>query len=776
MAEGGKNNTLEFIISMQTKQMEDAVKQATRNLEGLGQSGKNAMDQINSARGKAAAGLKSMAAEARAVAGGLSGIGLALGVGAGVGAGAAVLASYAKQVYLVGEEYAELTRRIEASTGSERAAVEVKNRLYQASQQTGTAYKDNIEAYLGLERSMRQYSGTGMDAVAAIDLVNKTLKISGASAAQASSFYAQFEEAMESGTIKGNGLNAMLESNSAFAEQLAAALGTNIEGLQQMAENGQLTAETIRSAFGKMREGVDREFALIPVKTKDAMQMLQNSFQRIADESYAASDGVSNIPMAVAELARTIDANRAGIIQLFSTMLFLASKTVVAVANIGQSFAGWQAVFDDKLGFFEFATMDAAELNEWLKKNTAAQNEFNAAAKAALQSISGGDPAKGLKDFNKTAKLSEEQLKTLRKQYQDLVNEAQRLGNELSGRQRSLAAELREMGRSGMSESNAWRDQKKEAEEYMAAARKAAEEGKKAMASGDTITGKAKFEEAVRLADDAKQAYKALNVEVKEGDQVVLAKADALKTAMTGVKSAGELGIGILKQQQEAVGKVMDEMTKKAGAADLTKGMGEAEKKWLESWQRMRSAGTEAVEVVNQTIWKQQKEIKVVEAAWASAAKSTRGLWIELAEDLQKKLDAATKARTVTVYTNVIEKKSTGGLAGAARLALGGKLAGYGGGDRIPALLEAGEYVIRKEAVARFGAGIFDSLNRLRLPDLSSLLPATQRTAVASANLAPVHIHFGGETVKTLAGQDEVKRLKEVERRQRFAGNNRWRT
>ena len=76
--------------------------------------------------------------------------------------------------------------------------------------------------------------------------------------------------------------------------------------------------------------------------------------------------------------------------------------------------------------------------------------------------------------------------------------------------------------------------------------------------------------------------------------------------------------------------------------------------------------------------------------------------------------------------------------------------------------------------MARFGAGIFDSLNRLRLPDLSSLLPATQRTAVASANLAPVHIHFGGETVKTLAGPDETGRLKEIERRRRFASHPRY--
>lgn len=774
MADAGTSkNKLEFIISMQTKQMEDAVKQANRDLDSLGKSGKSAMDQVDSARSKAAAGLKGLAAEARATAGGLSGIGLALG--AGIVGGAGVLASYAKKVYLLGEEYAGLTRRIESATGSEIAAIDVKNRLYQASQRTGTAFRDNIEAYLGLERSMRQYSGAGMDAVSAIDLINKTLRISGANAAQASSFYSQFEEALQSGTIEGNELNAMLESNSAFVEQLAAALGTSVEGLRQMAENGQLTAETLRTSFGKMRAGVEQEFQKIPVTTRDAMQMLQNSFERIADGSYQASDGVSSIPKEIAQLAQTIDEHREGIIQLFSTMLSMSAKVVGAVADIGQSFVGWQAVFDGKLGFFEFATMDAAELNEWLKKNTAAQNEFNAAVKATPQSMSGDGLTKGLRGVGEAAKMSETQLKSMRQQYQNLTREAQRISNEMSGRQRSLAAELREMGRSGMSESNAWRDQKREAEEYMAAARRAAEEAKKAMAGGDTVTGKAKFEEAVRLADDARAAYKALNTEVREGDQVVLSKADALKTAMAGVKQSGELGIDILKQQQEVVGKVMDEMSEKAGAADLTKGMGEAEKKWLESWRRMKSAGADAVEAVSQTIWRQQKEIKVVEDAWASAAKSTRGLWIQLAEDLQRKLDAATKSRTVTVYTNVVEKHALGGLAGFTQRAGGGKLPGFGGGDRIPALLEAGEFVVRKEAVAKFGTGLFDALNHLRLPDLSELLPVpTTVAATAGAPHMTLELRLpGGDSVRASVADDDAERLRRWNRRVSHLGARR---
>lgn len=47
------------------------------------------------------------------------------------------------------------------------------------------------------------------------------------------------------------------------------------------------------------------------------------------------------------------------------------------------------------------------------------------------------------------------------------------------------------------------------------------------------------------------------------------------------------------------------------------------------------------------------------------------------------------------------------------KLAGGMKLPGYGGGDKIPALLEPGEWVIRKEAVKKYGSDFFRSLNEM---------------------------------------------------------------
>ena len=256
-------------------------------------------------------------------------------------------------------------------------------------------------------------------------------------------------------------------------------------------------------------------------------------------------------------------------------------------------------------------------------------------------------------------------LDAMKRKYRQYADEIKRIQDEIAGREKSLAEQLRAMSRSGMSDINAWRDRKKEAQEYEQAAKKAAEAGN--------------FEEAVKLADQAKAAYADLNREVKDGEEVIVSKQEALETSMDGVKRAGELAVATLKQQQDAAAKMMDDLTGKSGMQDLSKGMDESKRQWLKNWQAMRDATMHELDQVEQRIRK------------------------------------ITTDKHMTIYVNEVVKKAVGGMI---RAATGGKLAGYGGGDRIPALLEAGEFIVRKEVVARLGGGFFHALNNFQLPKM----------------------------------------------------------
>lgn len=258
----------------------------------------------------------------------------------------------------------------------------------------------------------------------------------------------------------------------------------------------------------------------------------------------------------------------------------------------------------------------------------------------------------------------------IKQDYIRLAGELKGILDDIAGRQQSLTEDLREMSRSGMSGGDAWRDLKKEADEYYVAAQNAAFAGN--------------FDESVKLADKAREKYKELNTEVKENGQVMITAEEARKEAAKGVEAAGQLAIDTLGKQADAV---------EDNAAALEEQIGTFKDGWHTAWEAFLSDGQ------------------------SSIAK------------LEKKLDELTKPRTIPV--TIAEGRQNGGILGlkmmigglvnrekmqpVQRLAAGGgvgyrnalsglQLPGYGGGDRRWILGEDGEVMIKKESVKLAGA------------------------------------------------------------------------
>lgn len=282
--------------------------------------------------------------------------------------------------------------------------------------------------------------------------------------------------------------------------------------------------------------------------------------------------------------------------------------------------------------------------------------------------------------------VSGDALKTMQDQYKAYVAQIKSLQKEITDQQRSLAAELREMGRSGMSDIAAWKDRKNEASEYYAAAQAAVQQGQAALQAGDQATAALKFDEAKRLANDAKEAYKALNTEVKDGDQVLISRNEALKTAMSGVEQAGQLAATAMQQQQAAAVSAMEGLVSQAGLENLTAGMDAAEQAWLANWRNMQSQSMAAIEAVEQRI------IKMVRGD------HTVFINVDL-PDLEK--FRADNAPAGYRLGGLIQRLAAGG--GVRNILGGGHLPGFGGGDRRLLLGEDGEVMLNKHVVRAAG-------------------------------------------------------------------------
>ncbi|MCB2217995.1 MAG: phage tail tape measure protein [Desulfobulbaceae bacterium] len=269
-----------------------------------------------------------------------------------------------------------------------------------------------------------------------------------------------------------------------------------------------------------------------------------------------------------------------------------------------------------------------------------------------------------------TAEVTDE----MKEQYRKYVEEVKRLQDQISGRSLSLIEELRGMGRTGMSDLGAWNDLKKEAQEYERAARVAAEAGN--------------FDEAVAMADKAKDRYKQLNTEVKDGDRVLVSQNEALKTAMDGVRRSGELAIEALREQKDAAAEAAKQLDMDSGGK-LSKSMEGV----VEGVEDVTAAGIE----MGDTLVDQINKFGVEAAR-------------EL-DELERRLKMPHK---MVIEVERREARASGGMIGMAtggylamrNMLRGGHFPGFGGGDRRHVVAEDGEYMFDKHRVRHAGLDV----------------------------------------------------------------------
>ena len=257
----------------------------------------------------------------------------------------------------------------------------------------------------------------------------------------------------------------------------------------------------------------------------------------------------------------------------------------------------------------------------------------------------------------------------------------------------------------------------------------------------------------------------------------------------------------IAAQEKVANAQVQSVEQIKAAVVDLTTGL-EATRTQMEGFLAILGADAEslalrfdtsAIDTAKEQVDTFFADVEASETAMKFAIKAFMGTE-ELTPDKMKDLfDLLTSGTTGTIKIDAGGGDTAGRWGGhviAARMggfiasmAKGGKLSGYGGGDIVNAKLEPGEFVARKEAVSKYGVGLFHLLNNLRLPDMSSILGkiksfpnVTQhvpRMAYAeggavngSAGTYSLALEVGGQSHELFGSQDQIEGLVEALRRE----------
>ena len=153
---------------------------------------------------------------------------------------------------------------------------ELEAKVMASAQRSRSAYMDTASAVAKLGNNAKD-SFTGMDEVIAFsELVNKSFVLGGASAQEQSAAMLQLTQAMASGVLRGEELNAIFEQAPNIVQNIADYLDVPIGKIRTMAADGQITADIVKNAMFAAADDIETKFENMPKTWGQIWTSMQN--------------------------------------------------------------------------------------------------------------------------------------------------------------------------------------------------------------------------------------------------------------------------------------------------------------------------------------------------------------------------------------------------------------------------------------------------------------------------------------------------------------------
>ncbi len=211
-----------------------------------------------------------------------------------------------KELFDLSDEMTQTTARLnlmnkgfqpsEGGTGSQENEVlnnslqeteRIQELIYQSAQRTRTSYLDtaDVVAKLG-QRAGDAFSGSD-EVLAFAENLNKQFKIAGASQQEIASASLQLTQALGSGVLRGEELNAVFEAAPNVIQTIADYLGKPIGEIRGLASDGAITADIVKNAMLSATDSINEQFESIPMTWAEAWTMAKNAGVNSMDEVLA---------------------------------------------------------------------------------------------------------------------------------------------------------------------------------------------------------------------------------------------------------------------------------------------------------------------------------------------------------------------------------------------------------------------------------------------------------------------------------------------------------
>lgn len=210
-------------------------------------------------------------------------------------------------VMATADAFSNLQARVKLATGEgqtfERGFEGVKRvalETHSALEGTGTLFARIVQA--GKEFALSQQASLSVT-----KSINQAIQLSGGSAASADAAITQLIQGLQSGVLRGEEFNSVMEQAPRLARALADGLGVTTGELRKMAGEGALTSKVVISALQSQRATLEAEFKTLPATVGRAITDLQNRWMLFVGEMDKSSGVSGYVAAGITSLANNLD-------------------------------------------------------------------------------------------------------------------------------------------------------------------------------------------------------------------------------------------------------------------------------------------------------------------------------------------------------------------------------------------------------------------------------------------------------------------------------------
>lgn len=205
------------------------------------------------------------------------------------------------------DEWSSVNARLKQASQSSDDFTESQRALMDISQRTGTAFSDNASLFARSAASMREYGYSSEEVLKVTEAISTGLKLSGASASEASSVITQFSQALAQGVLRGEEFNSVNENGDRVIRALAAGMGVARKDLKAMADQGMLTADKVVPALISQLGTMRGEFESMPQTVSAATTKIENAFMAWVGGANEATGATATLVSVMNGVADNID-------------------------------------------------------------------------------------------------------------------------------------------------------------------------------------------------------------------------------------------------------------------------------------------------------------------------------------------------------------------------------------------------------------------------------------------------------------------------------------